>query len=314
MLFVYREPDKVAALPLLIRPLAQINGLEKLGMGLSDATSVYGYPGPVASAAAGRDPAFLKRFGAETKQMAKDLSLVSLFSRLNPVLGNRELIPDIGSVEPLGETVSIDLSLSKSTQWSQYRANHRRNIRSARREGMHAYRDGSWRHFERFVELYQSTMQRLDADEYYRFDRAYLARLCEALGERAHLFVAEQEGVVCCAALMVHTGRVIQYHLSGTDPVYQALAPLKLVLDRARLWGNTTGARFLHLGGGLGSQEDSLFHFKAGFSSVRHRFQIWKWIVQSALYDDLVAARYNWLKQREGGAESSGFFPSYRAA
>ena len=128
-------------------------------------------------------------------------------------------------------------------------------------------------------------------------------------GERLHLFVAESEGVVCSAAIFVHTGDIIQYHLSGSDPQYGRLAPSKLVLDQARLWGNTTGAEFLHLGGGVGSRADGLLLFKAGFSPLRHQFSTWKWIVQHGVYARLVDARRKWLGARAAQLETSSFFP-----
>jgi lipid II:glycine glycyltransferase (peptidoglycan interpeptide bridge formation enzyme) len=156
-------------------------------------------------------------------------------------------------------------------------------------------------------------MERVGADEYYLLDKSYFLRLREALGERLHLFVAEQDGVICSAALFVHTGDIIQYHLSGSDPAYAHFAPSKLVLDEARLWGNAVGARLLHLGGGVGSRRDNLFMFKAGFSLQRHRFYVWKWVVFPKVYSRLVNA---WRASLiEGGQEqiATDFFPLYRA-
>jgi hypothetical protein len=65
----------------------------------------------------------------------------------------------------------------------------------------------------------------------------------------------------------------------------------------------------LHLGGGRGGAEDSLFRFKAGFSDRRHAFATWRWVVRPEAYERLCAAR-----RAAGGPEPpAGFFPAYRA-
>ena len=156
-------------------------------------------------------------------------------------------------------------------------------------------------------------MKKAGASDRYFFDRPYFLRLRDALGERLQLFVAEYDGIVCSAALFVHTGDIVQYHLSGSHPDFAKLAPSKVVLDEARLWSNRAGARFLHLGGGVGSKEDSLFMFKAGFSSLRHRFSVWKFIAKANLYSRLVDARRAWLATKGKQLVDTGFFPLYRA-
>ena len=80
---------------------------------------------------------------------------------------------------------------------------------------------------------------------------------------------------------------------------------MKLILDEARLLGNKTSASDLHLGGGVGgSDEDSLFTFKSAFSKNFKQFSVWKYIHNTAVYNELA-----------GKLEltSSQFFPLYRA-
>jgi hypothetical protein len=344
VLFVYREASQVAAWPFLLRPVEMLAGLEQAGQGFHDATSVYGYPGPICSSGVRNDTAFIHRFNLALQGTFKELKLVSLFSRLHPLLENVALVT-MGAVAGLGETVCIDLSLSPATQMACYRKSHRYEVRKARRQGMQVYQDQDWTHFDDFFQLYTVTMRKVDADERYYFDRRYFLRLREALGERLQLFVAQQDGIVCSAALFIHTGDIIQYHLAGSDPDYAKLAPSKLVLDEARLWGNSLGTHFLHLGGGVGSRKDSLFSFKAGFSPLRCKFFVWHYTVLPEMYSQLVDARRIWLaengmslasflsgKASRGGSHATGsrawepgplvsrqklastdFFPLYRA-
>ncbi|MDR0547048.1 MAG: hypothetical protein LBG77_05635, partial [Dysgonamonadaceae bacterium] len=55
-------------------------------------------------------------------------------------------------------------------------------------------------------------------------------------------------------------------------------SPLKLVLDFARQEGMKRGMKILHLGGGKGGSNDSLFAFKSRFSHRYFQFRVWKYI------------------------------------
>lgn len=97
----------------------------------------------------------------------------------------------------------------------------------------------------------------------------------------------------------------MQYHLAGTAQGFITHTPMKLILDEARLLGNKLNLDFLHLGGGVGgSDEDSLFRFKSGFSKLRCQYQIWQLIIDNEKYDELVA-----IKNTDKNSE---FFPLYR--
>lgn len=313
VLFIYREASQMAAWPFLLRPVETVAGLEQAGQGFHDATSVYGYLGPICSPGARNDTGFIDRFNIALQGTFKDLKLVSLFSRLHPLLKNVDLVRNMGTIVGLGQTVFIDLRQSPEAQMARYRKSHRYEVRKARQQGIRAYQDQDWVHFEDFVRLYTLTMKKVNADGRYYFDRCYFLRLREALGERLQLFVAQHDGMVCSAALFVHTGDMIQYHLAGNNLDYAKLAPSKLVLDEARLWGNRLGAHFLHLGGGVGSRKDSLFSFKAGFSPLRCKFFVWHHIVLPEVYFQLVDARRVWLAENGMSLASTDFFPLYRA-
>lgn len=312
LLFVYREGTRVAAWPFLLRPVSVVSGLESF-RDLHDASSVYGYPGPVGSPNASQDAGFARRFGASLQRAARELRLVCMFSRLNPFIDSLGLAGALGTIREAGETVWVDLSTSPEAQWAGYRANHRRDILEARQRGLAVHRDSAWTHLDDFVRLYRITMERVGADPYYLFDRHYFLRLREALGERLQLFVATLGDTVPCAALAIHGGTTVHYHLGGSDPSFRELAAMKVVLDEMRLWGHSAGARILHLGGGVGCRSDSLFHFKAGFSPLRQQYRVWSHIVDPVTYEQLVQARRDWLAAQGLTSDHCDFFPQYRA-
>lgn len=125
ILIVISEDEKTIAFPLLVRPIEEVGGLEDFS-GYFDATSVYGYPGPITNAET--DIRFLKQAGWVLGNILRDQKIISVFSRLHPILGNDKYV-FVGAAIPIGETISIDLTLPEEQQTKLYRKNHQRDIK-----------------------------------------------------------------------------------------------------------------------------------------------------------------------------------------
>ena len=311
VLIVFRNRHRVIALPLLLRQVRSVSGLETSD--LMDATSVYGYAGPLVSSEAASAPAFIRQFHEALPAMMKEWRIVSAFSRLHPVLGNHRWLTGIGDVAPLGNTVAIDLSLDPEQQRALYRSNHKRNINKLRRSNAQVLHDRDLQHLTTFVDLYTETMQRVDASRQYFFSLDYFKALFDMDGPCFfHLFLCELEDEIVSGGVFSECQGIVQYHLGATATAWLPQAPMKLIFDEVRLWAHARHARWLHLGGGVGSGEDSLFRFKAGFSPVRFPFFIWKWIVQPDAYQELVQARRSEYASRGQIFPDNTFFPTYR--
>lgn len=312
-LFLYTEGSYFVAIPLLLRPIEAVPGLARIGKGWWDATSVYGYAGPIASHSDSDLPAsVLRDFQTALCETLKEWRIVSVFSRLHPLILQCGLLADLGDCIPMGQTVFIDLSLPADKQRQEYRSNHKRDINRARREGITCVHDDDWKYLDTFIELYHETMGRTDATSYYFFDRAYFTHLRNALGNRLNLFVALKEGAVLSGALFTVCNSIIQYHLGGTYSRYLNLAPSKLIFDTVRVWGKELGADIFHLGGGVGSRQDGLFRFKAGFSSLRGQFSVWRMIVNQDVYTQLSEQKRMWSRAEGLEAVDNDYFPTYR--
>ena len=310
-LFVYEQGACTVALPLLIRPIEGISGWEGGGAPYFDATSVYGYPGPVMGGAA-EGGVCIQTF---QRQLANELHarrVVSVFSRMNPILPETDVLRSLGEIVFVGNTVSIPLRDPLDVQWAQFQTTLRRVITKLQKEGVQCVEDLSGESLEAFVEVYLQTMERRNAGSYYRFGLGYFKELCSALRSHVHLVVAKAEGQVIAGALFFECEGIVQYHLSGTRNEYLKAAPMKLVIDTARRWAAARGCEYLHLGGGVGAAEDSLFHFKAGFSQTRHAFSCWKWVVNEGAYAEITTAVRE--HQRLAGLRPSvsNYFPAYR--
>lgn len=273
--------------------------------GRSDATSPYGYPGPIGIGT--DDPAFVRVALVAALQVLRDAGMVSAFVRLHPLL-NPSPPTGIGTLVRHGDTVSIDLTLSTEELWAQTRMNHRRDIKRAEGLGYLARMDQSWMHFASFKQLYRSTMRQRSAAQFYFFDDDYFDRLREALGESLVLCVVEKEGTLVAAGLFVETNGIVQYHLSGTDNAFGKVQPTKLMMHFVRGWAKDRGNHVMHLGGGVGGDDDSLLQFKVGFSPRRHPFATLRMVIDEQEYGSLVAA----LDPQLDPKERDKFFPRYR--
>ena len=284
-------------LPLIVRGIP--------GSDRPDATSPYGYPGPLVSGT--DDPEFLSEALAAGMAALRDEGIVSTFVRLHPLLN--ALPPGgVGEVVLHGETVSVDLMLPQATRWAQMRDNHRRDIKKAVNHGLVARMDLTFAQYGAFKRIYRETMDRRSAAPYYLFRDEYFDGLREALGDRLSLCVVERGDAVAAAGLFVETGGIVQYHLGGTDGALVGLEPSKLMIHFACDWAKEHGNRLLHLGGGVGGATDSLLYYKAGFSPLRHPFRTLRIVIDAAEYRRLVDAQDPLLDPEM----VRGFFPAYR--
>ena len=294
---VVEDGDRGLLLPLVVRPIP--------GSARTDATSPYGYPGPLTWGTS--EPGFVQAAFEAGVEELRAHGVVSLFVRLHPIL---DATPPagVGRLMAHGETVSIDLTQSFEEIWRQTRNNHRRDIGKAIRLGYVARVDEAWEHFGAFVRLYRATMQRLGAEERYMFDERYFAGLREALGPSLTLWVVMVGDIVTAAVLFTETSGIVQYHLAGSDEQYASARPTKLLIHEVARWAKERGDRRLHLGGGVGGADDSLMHFKAGFSDERHVFHTLRVVVDEEEYARLVQAG----DPARDPTDLGGFFPLYR--
>jgi hypothetical protein len=300
----YAESENTACLiPLLIRDLPEELGASREWY---DAASPYGYPGLLATNPT--DEVALIRFLTALRELGDAQGLVSAFIRLHPLLPlPSAALRSLGSVRTHGRVVHLDLTQSTEKLWSEARKNHGRGIRKLHRAGFVATMD-DWGLYPEFIRLYKETMRRVAAAPFYFFARTYFEDVrAELLGQTHLCTVAAPDGRIACAGLFFEEAGIVQYHLSGTADEFLGVAPSKLMFDCVFRWSKERGNHVLHLGGGLGGREDSLFHFKAGFSPLRAEFQ--------SLHVVFNQDRYRTLTSQIDGAAaiSPEFFPLYRA-
>ncbi|ALA60751.1 GNAT family N-acetyltransferase [Nitrospira moscoviensis] len=299
----YAEDGQAACLiPLLVRPIpAALNAPADW----FDCASPYGYSGIVTSPSEERWEPFLDAF----RSAARARGIVSAFIRLHPLFPlHREALEPAGRLVRHGRTVFIDLSTPKESVWLQVSSNHRRNIRRLVRSGFQCSLD-EWSRLPEFVDMYHATMRRVGAPQSYFFSPRYFESLRDKLGPRVHLAcVLSPSGELAAGSLLIVTEGIVEYHLGGSADRYLPLAPSKLAMDFIWRWSQEQAYDILHLGGGVGAVEDSLFHFKAGFSPARGEFYTYRLVIDERKH----AALQQMAHSVRRAAANGDFFPAYR--
>lgn len=300
--FAVVEGDSFLLLPLVIREIS-------LAPGFRDGTSPYGYPGLLRGGDLARDPAWLRRALAALLEALAERRVAAVFVRLHPLLDPPlEALRDFGTVVEHGETVLVDLCHPEDRLFTGMRLNHRRGVKRLRASGVTARLDEDWARLDDFVDIYHQTMRKVNAAPWYLFPREYLDGLRRSVGPALKLSVVERDGELLAGGIFSACCGIVQYHLGATSATAPVKTPSCLLLYSALEWGRATGNSVLHLGGGVGGKSDSLFHFKAGFSSGRATFSTWRAVPLPLAFR---SATKRW-EERTRRRASDGFFPPYR--
>ena len=246
---------------------------------------------------------FEKLFEAYSEWIQKN-EIISEFVRFHPMIQNQVECTDFYDVVQLGEVVHMDLT-SPEEIWQNIISKNRNMIRKAKKNDIHIFNGRYPEIFEKFQSIYNGTMDKDNAEDYYYFEDEFYTSVLEDLPQNAQIFWAEKDGIIIAASIMLSTNGRMNYHLSGSLKEYSSQAPTNLLLYEAALWGCANGFKTLYLGGGVGSGEDSLFKFKRAFyRGDLNRFYIGKKIYNERIYDFLVDIRKEIARE---------YFPKYRA-
>lgn len=300
-LLTYTKKEVSIAIPIVVRP---INNTVYY-----DATSVYGYAGPLIN---GIDDAFINNdFAACLNAYFKKENIISIFSRLNPFINYQEkILKNIGIVDNMGPIVTINLGLTEEQQESQFSKTTKRYLKKTRKYCDIKYSQ-SESDLDTFMKLYYENMDRVNAEEEYYFSKEYFSNLLKSNSFNTQLIFAtlKETDEIISGALFINThNKVVQYHLSGTANKYLHLTPIRLLIDEIRIKATKNSFETLNLGGGLGSKDDNLFRFKSSFSNEYKMFKTWKYIVNKSAYEELCNTKNISIDKEL----YKGFFPAYR--
>lgn len=253
------------------------------GTALRDASSPYGYGGPLCST---DDPAFLAAaWQAYLESMRAD-GVVVEYIRFHPVLGNERHYG--GNVVQGRAVVCVDLEQEDIT--AGYALRQRQALKKAAAAGLVYEEVGLVSMVREFAAFYRAGMSGIGADSFYLFADSYFEALA-ASGLARVGYCRSPEGQWLAAALFLDGDGIREYHLAATCAQGRKASASSFVLHYAGLAARARGMRRLYLGGGSDARADNpLLFFKSAFSPERLTYRT-GWNV----FDD---SRYNELKKR----------------
>lgn len=276
--------------------------------GYYDSVTPYGYGGVLFEGDTSVEK--LQAFWQEYVQKMREEGIVDNFVRYHPVLANAIPMKQISTVTDLGKTIAFDLT-SPEVIWENIISKNRNMIRKAEKNGVEIRHGKGMELLRDFKRIYNATMEKDHAEEYYFFEDAFYESVYRDLEDNYEMFYAVLNGEPIAMSIMLYANKQMHYHLSGSLLEYRNLAPSNLLLYQAALWGCEHGFKTFHLGGGVGSDEDNLYKFKAAFNRKSdYQFSIGKEIFDQQKYDELVAER---ASRDNDFDRDSKFFPLYRS-
>lgn len=298
---LYYESDFLKAIYVYMRRPTSMDGV-------FDSITPYGYGGVLFEGDVSEGN--VAEFWDEYERKMCEENIVDCFVRYHPVLKNAIPMKSVSCVIDLGKTIAFDLS-SPEVIWENIVSKNRNMIRKADKNGIEIRHGRGNALLKEFRSIYDATMEKDNAEDYYFFGEPFYDSLCNDLPDNYEVFYALYEGQIIAMSIVLFANKQMHYHLSGSMYEYRNLAPSNLLLYKAALWGFEQGFKTFHLGGGVGSAEDNLYKFKAAFNkNSNYQFSIGKQVFDRDLYDKLVEIR---RRNDPDFDDTSAFFPLYRA-
>lgn len=241
--------------------------------------------------------------------MGKKEGFISTFIRLSPFLNNQILYEneDIGQVIH-GQVVTIDMQTPYEDRYMEYSSQKRRDIKSLRKSGFKiTWND--WDKLDSFISIYNDTMDKQSAEEYYYFPKEYYSKLKKMNSDKLNVELVlceNSSGEPVAGSIFFNNGINMQYHLSGTHEDYIRESPINLIFDEVFKKYCEKMNRF-NLGGGVGNKKDSLFKFKQRFGKEYIKFSTLRIVNDRQRYNNLCSNC-----SKEELYDMGGYFPLYR--
>lgn len=293
-------------LPILLRPIAGPTGESWL-----DACTPYGYGGVICRDSPSTCPDPVDLFQG-LKDWCASRSLICCVLRSHPLLEQEWLFRpvrdfDFVNVTRRGETTAVPLDAWDNTRDCPPRlskgrrsdlANGRRNLRVTSNDSETPA--DAVNQLRIFRDLYEKTMQRLDATEFFHFPWSYYERLASLMPGLRVVIAWHEESPAGGALFMAGPGYA-HYHLSATNALGQKFKASTLLVVEGARWARARGCRKLHLGGGM-LLNDSLMAFKRSFGGAACQFGQITLIGDHARYLSLCAVENSiWPYQQKIG-------------
>lgn len=265
----------------------------------------YGYGGPLVDGKLSEEAKCA--FKDKLTRYCEEKHIVSQFLRFHPLLENFDVIPECIESRYLRDTIYMNTGVDSEGIMSNMDSKNRNMVRKAIKNGVSIIQKDIT-NIEDFVKMYNETMVKNGADEYYIFNKDYFDSLFQ-MRDNACIFYAMYEGLPISSAIIFYNAKYAHYHLSGSRTEYRKYSPSNLLLYEVACWAHEKGIKLFHLGGGMAT-DDSLFGFKKQFNkNGRAPFVVGRTIFDKVAYEELLDMR----EEKDSSFDrNNGFMIQYR--
>jgi serine/alanine adding enzyme len=296
--------------PFLKRKINQLDLYKSLSEDFWDITSPYGYGGYLRNKNCSID---MKEFFRIFQNYCKEHNIISEFVRFNPWLKTEDSCNEFLEVSLWNQVVAIELTKSEQEIWAEFDSKNRNRIRKSRKCGVVIKQDLDFTFIEDFCQLYNQTMDRKDALNYYYYDKHFFLNMISLLSGNIALFNAFYDNKIIASLIVLYANDFAHAHLSCADAENLNLAPYNILFYEVALWGKKEGFKYFILGGGTTSEaDDSLLRFKKRFSKNYFDFYVGKKIHNKEIYELLCQKKLQHEKDKQLAIVNENFFPFYR--
>ena len=282
--FVAEENDN-----LLFYPFIKIK-INSLGYDLDneyyDIQGVYGYNGPLIKS---NEKQFINQSRQLFIKYCRSENIISEFMRFNPIYKNNSYFNDM-EVVCSNRNVVVDLDTNIWTD--SYAHSTRKNVNKAIKNGLYAKiidsHDITDLEVEIFSNIYDSTMDRLNANKEYLFTYEYFQSFRKHLPRNSLFIFVYKENIPISAELVMYSSYIAYSFLGGTLENYFEYRPndyLKHILIQDL---KQRKIKYFCLGGGI-EFDDGIYNYKKKFAKDGiYDFYIGKSIFNQKVYDLIV--------------------------
>jgi hypothetical protein len=296
--FEYKEDDFIFYTIAIKRPIVKI-GNQIIDDGYYDLETAYGYGGFYVNT---ENKEFIEKAFEKYNKKCLEENIIAEFIRFHtfnnfPLHHSRFLNMNIYD----RDVVYIDLSLSKDKRWKSYSSNTRNILRKCERELVFQKSNN----LDKFIELYEKTMDKNKATEFYYFSRDYYEKLLN--NESIELYEIKKYDEVISSGFFMFSNGFGHYHLSANNYDIRQYNANYFILDQIFEIAKNKGKKYFILGGGTTNlKDDSLLKFKQKFSQLTKPFYI-----GGKIYNDEIYNKYKTIWE-EQSKQDIKYFLKYR--
>ena len=266
----------------------------------SDISSVYGYTGPIATT---QDTTFLKEAWQAFDEEAARQNIVAEFTRFSPFNKNEIFAHPQTSVIANRTLAASYLPESRELLIASLGSKTRNMLRKAEREGLTARQLDLPENLPAFRLLYDETMLRNHAPEFFLYDDTYWHHLLSLGKNGLKLFGAFAGEKMVAASMAISNGKSGLYHLGASLTEFAKLGAGNLSIFSMSQGLMDCGVTFINMTGGRTDHaEDPLLLFKRSNANATVTFHIGKRILNPDAYN-YIATKW---QQLNGVSPDSG--------